>query len=102
MQKKKKSFADKDAVVELGVGKNMVSSIRYWMKAFNLLTQDDELTLFAHKLFADDGYDPYLEDEASLWLLHYQLSQERLMPLLIQLYLMNFEKKKLSSQRRTL
>jgi hypothetical protein len=51
----------------------MVSSIRFWMKAFNLLTQDDKLTTFANKLLADDGYDPYLEDEASLWLLHYQL-----------------------------
>lgn len=68
-----KTFNDEDAVVALGVGKNMVSSIRFWMKAFGLLTQNDTLTLFADKLFADDGYDPYLEDEASLWLLHYHL-----------------------------
>jgi len=70
---KKKSFNDEDAVVELGVGKNMVNSIRFWMKAFNLLTTNDELTDFAHKLFSDDGYDPYVEDEGTLWLLHYQL-----------------------------
>ncbi|HMX50014.1 MAG TPA: DUF4007 family protein [Cyclobacteriaceae bacterium] len=67
------SFNSEDAVVELGVGKNMVASIRFWMKAFNLLTTDDKLTSFAHKLLSDDGWDPYLEDEASLWLLHYQL-----------------------------
>lgn len=71
--KKKKSFNDEDAVVELGVGKNMVNSIRFWMKAFNLLTPTDQLTEFAVKLLDDDGYDPYLEDEATLWLLHYQL-----------------------------
>lgn len=70
---KNKSFSDEDAVVELGVGKNMVNSIRFWMKAFNILSIDDKLTNFAHKLLADDGWDPYLEDEASLWLLHYQL-----------------------------
>ena len=70
---KKKSFNNDDAVVELGVGKNMVSSIRFWMKAFNLLTTADELTDFAHKLLSDDGYDPYMEDEGTLWLLHYQL-----------------------------
>lgn len=70
---KKKSFNSEDAVVELGVGKNMVSSIRFWMKAFNLLTAVDELTDFAHKLLSDDGYDPYIEDEGTLWLLHYQL-----------------------------
>jgi hypothetical protein len=68
-----KSFNAEDAVVELGVGKNMVASIRFWMKAFDLLTPDDKLTEFAHKLLADDGWDPYLEDEASLWLLHYHL-----------------------------
>ena len=68
-----KSFNDEDAVVDLGVGKNMVSSIRYWMKAFNLLTTSDDLTPLAHKLLADDGYDPYLEDEGTLWLLHYEL-----------------------------
>lgn len=67
------SFSSEDAVVELGVGKNMVSSIRFWMKAFNLLTSDDKLTTFSHKLLADEGWDPYLEDEASMWLLHYQL-----------------------------
>ncbi|MBS1573346.1 MAG: DUF4007 family protein [Bacteroidetes bacterium] len=71
--KKKKSFNDEDAVVELGVGKNMVSSIKFWMKAFNLLTPSDQLTDFAIKLLDDDGYDPYLEDEGTLWLLHYQL-----------------------------
>lgn len=68
-----KSFNDEDAVVTLGVGKNMVSAIRYWMKAFDLLDSDEKLTTLAHKLFADNGWDPYLEDEASLWLLHYHL-----------------------------
>src|SRR5436190_358163 len=68
--RKGKSFNDEDAVVELGVGKNMVTSIRFWMRAFNLISNDDILTEFAIKLFSDEGYDPYLEDEASLWLLH--------------------------------
>jgi hypothetical protein len=68
-----KSFNDEDAVVQLGVGKNMVSAVRFWMKAFGLLNQDDEITTFAEKLLANEGWDPYLEDETSLWLLHYQL-----------------------------
>jgi Protein of unknown function (DUF4007) len=70
---KGKSFNDEDAVVELGIGKNMVSSIKYWMKSFDLLDNEDNLTSLAHRLLADDGWDPYLEDEASLWLLHYHL-----------------------------
>lgn len=68
-----KSFNDSDAVVALGVGKNMVSSIRFWLKAFNIITPKDEITSFGKNLLADGGWDPYLEDIASLWLLHYQL-----------------------------
>lgn len=67
------SFTADDAVVELGVGKNMVASIRYWMRAFDLLGEGDKLTDFAHWLFSDEGKDPYLEDDANLWLLHYNL-----------------------------
>ncbi len=70
---KGKSFNAEDAVVELGVGKNMVNSIRFWMRSFDLITTGDVPTEFAIKLLSDDGFDPYLEDEASLWLLHYQL-----------------------------
>jgi len=68
-----KSFNDEDAVVKLGVGKNMVSAIRYWMKAFNIIDSNDNPTEFGIKLLDNQGYDPFLEDDASLWLLHYQL-----------------------------
>ncbi|WP_234111087.1 DUF4007 family protein [Chryseobacterium sp. R2A-55] len=69
-----KNFNDEDAVVQLGVGKNMVSSIRFWLKAFNIINNKDIPTEFGKRLFDDEtGYDPFLEDEASLWLLHYQL-----------------------------
>lgn len=68
------NFNDEDAVVQLGVGKNMVSSIRFWLKAFNIIDHKDIQTEFGKKIFDNEyGYDPYLEDEASLWLLHYQL-----------------------------
>lgn len=69
-----RNFNDEDAVVKLGVGKNMVSSIRFWLKAFNVIDNKDIPTEFGKRLFDEDnGYDPFLEDEASLWLLHYQL-----------------------------
>lgn len=73
-----KSFNDEDAVVKLGVGKNMVSAIRYWMKAFNIIDIKDKPTEFGAALFSDNGWDPFLEDEASLWLLHYQLVKTNL------------------------
>ena len=73
-----KDFNDADAVVQLGVGKNMVSSIRFWLKAFNIIDHKDNPTEFGKRLFDNEtGYDPFLEDEASLWLLHYQLVKNK-------------------------
>lgn len=76
-------FGRTDVTVKLGVGKNMVNAIRYWGAAFDLL---DEVRLpnrrratcvlpsaLAEVLFNDDGWDPYLEDPSSLWLLHWRL-----------------------------
>lgn len=68
------SFTDENAVIELGVGKNMVSSIKFWMKSFGLLTDENTLTPFAEFIFDENnGIDKYLEDRATLWLLHYNL-----------------------------
>ena len=67
-------FLEEDAPVQLGVGKNMVRSIRYWCNAFYVL-DDDQPTAFGEQLLGDDGWDPYLEDTASLWLLHWNLIQ---------------------------
>jgi len=69
------SFVDENAVIELGVGKNMVASIRFWMKSFGLLTDENELTDLAQRFFDEnDGLDKYLENPATLWLLHYKLT----------------------------
>lgn len=67
------SFLEDNAVVRLGVGKNMVSSIRFWLKAFGL-TDNDQLTPLAELIFdAERGYDSFMEDTGTLWLLHYNL-----------------------------
>lgn len=65
-----KRFSEDQAVVHLGVGKNMVSSMRYWGKAFGILTDNDETTDIANYLFGKNGRDPYLEDIGTIWLLH--------------------------------
>jgi hypothetical protein len=67
------NFTNADAVVRLGVGKNMVTSIRYWLRSFGLTDETDALQPIAHQLLGKDGLDPYLEDEATLWYLHYLL-----------------------------
>lgn len=67
------SFTDIDAVAKLGVGKNMVSAIRFWLRAFGL-TKADELNPIATYIFdSDNGRDPFAEDLNTLWLLHFLL-----------------------------
>lgn len=65
-------FNADNAPLRLGVGKNMVRSIRYWCHAFKVL-ENDQPTPFGNQLLSDQGYDPYLENPASLWLLHWYL-----------------------------
>lgn len=76
----KKIFSSDEASIALGVGKNMVKAIKYWCIAFNILEEKREgntsnlyPTSFAENLLDNEGWDPYLENTASLWLLHWQL-----------------------------
>lgn len=73
-KKDEKVFESDESTVRLGVGKNMVASIKYWMKATQLLSESNELTEMATYLLDEKvGVDPYLEDEATIWLLHWLL-----------------------------
>lgn len=61
-----------EAILNLGVGKNMVQSIHYWLRAFDLIDEDKKLTEIAYLIFSNNnGFDRYLEDEGTLWLLQY-------------------------------
>lgn len=67
------NFNNADAVIKLGVGKNMVSSIRYWLRVFGIC-ENDKPTLLGDYLFNDAyGKDKYIEDLATIWLLHFNL-----------------------------
>ncbi len=67
-------FSANDAIATFGVGKNMVSSMRHWCNVTNLLNEENMLTDFAKKVFADDGLDPYMENPITLWIIHYSLA----------------------------
>ncbi len=73
-------FTDEEqAIVKLGIGKNMVRSIRFWGESFGLICAGTghsyhPTPLATALLDQDVGIDPYLEDRASLWLLHWQLT----------------------------
>lgn len=65
-----KVFSSQDATDILGIGTNMVKSLKYWMSATNLIEEKNrtiKLTTFGELI---DKYDPYLEDIFSWWLIH--------------------------------
>jgi hypothetical protein len=77
-------FLRDDAVATLGVGKNMVRSIRHWSLAAGVVEENTgggggslRPSGLGRRLLADDGLDPYLEDPATLWLLHWQIASNR-------------------------
>jgi len=87
-------FSDEDgAMVELGLGKNMVRSLRFWVEAMGLAKPDAPRTLkltdFAHAVFGPRGFDPYLEDVRTLWLLHWNLSSRHENSLFAWRFLLN-------------
>jgi hypothetical protein len=80
-------FADEDnAMVELGVGKNMVRSIRFWVEACGMAEPRKEgglqPTWLGEKVFLHRGVDPYMEDSRTLWLMHWKLASNVHAPLL--------------------
>lgn len=74
-------FSSDDAIADFGVGKNMVTSIRHWAVACDIIEEIKDksgsyhTTALGKMLFDDNnGVDPFLESLASLWLIHWQLS----------------------------
>ena len=74
-------FSSEDASVTLGVGKNMVASIRHWCQVSELIKADSQqrgrfVPSDLGKIIFDDtiGFDPYLDDPATLWLIHWKLA----------------------------
>src|SRR5205823_12197546 len=67
----------------LGVGKNMVRSIRHWCLAAGVLEESQyggaalQATDLGTLMLAYDGLDPYLEDPATLLVLHWQIASNR-------------------------
>jgi len=77
-------FLRDDALVTLGVGKNMVRSIRHWGLVTGILEGNNSVpnnrgrsirpSPLGSLLFGPRGLDPYLEETGTLWLIHWQLA----------------------------
>ncbi|MGO4998459.1 DUF4007 family protein [Oceanisphaera sp. W20_SRM_FM3] len=82
-----RSISSKDNIeqqmISMGMGKNMVLSVRHWVRMLGLVTCTDKkeqsyaLTTLAVKLFIGDRteepYDEYLDKIGTVWLLHWIL-----------------------------
>lgn len=78
-------FKAEEAIATFGVGKNMVSAIQHWSEATGIIentkskTYDNnnennlKISNFGTIFLSDDGFDPYLENISTLWLLHWNL-----------------------------
>lgn len=85
-------FNEKFAPVELGVGKNMVEAIRFWALATKVIARRPHPdrprtsvytpTRLGRALLDEQcGLDPYLEDSATLWMLHWHaISAQSILP----------------------
>ncbi len=65
------------APMQLGLGRNMVRALRFWLVATGLTQKGrsgQKLTPFGKLVWERD---PYLEDEGTLWLIHYHLACSR-------------------------
>lgn len=77
---------DVEAMIALGLGKNMIFALRFWIDVMRIAEPEDgrryKLTPFARAVLGSAGFDPYLEDIRTLWLLHWNLASHVKAPLL--------------------
>lgn len=94
-----KSFNNPDAVIDLGVGKNMVASIRYWLKVFGVCDANGTTDLGRYLFDEQNGRDKYIEDLATLWLLHFALVFSK-QASLYHLFFTHFQKERKQFDRK--
>ena len=84
---------ENEAMVRLGVGKNMVRSIKYWAESAQIVEHSGpwhHLTAFGERLLGQEGHDPYLEHSQTLWLLHWKIATNPVHPSFYWTQLMNY------------
>lgn len=68
----KSLFSKDNGVIEFGIGSMMVTSLRYWLIATDIIDErTNQLSEFGRLLLE---FDPYLDDEFSWWMIHEKLA----------------------------
>ena len=68
-----KTFSSAESTDILGIGTNMVKSLKYWMSATCLIKEGNRETFLSEFGNLIDIYDSYLEDIFSWWLIHIKM-----------------------------
>lgn len=87
-----------ESILNLGVGKNMVQAIQYWLKSFGLIDEDKATTEIARFIFSkENGFDRFLEDEGTLWLLQYLICKTEIASI-FKLIFSDYSKERISNE----
>lgn len=79
-------FSSERAMIELGVGKNMVQAIRYWCLALRLIREDATTgmrsgryvpTEFGRSVFAEGGFCSGREHMGPIWMISFEHIRSR-------------------------
>lgn len=75
---------ENDAMTRLGVGKNMVRSAKFWADCAGIIEELEGgwgVTDFGSTILGHEGYDQYLQQIETLWLIHWKLAANPKRPL---------------------
>lgn len=71
-ESEKSIFTKEIGVATLGIGANMVTSLRYWLVASEIIYEKNSLLTDFGKLLVE--YDPYLDNDFSWWMIHQHIA----------------------------
>lgn len=71
------TFQEQSAIARFGVGRNMAVAMKYWALASRFIEEKDRTlspTALGRLILADNGFDPFLERNATIWLAHWAIA----------------------------
>ena len=87
-------FSDEnEAMVRLGIGKNMVRSAKFWAEAAQIIEEFEggfRPSQFGNQLIGPEGWDPFLEKPETLWLIHWKIATHPTRPLFHWQQMLNY------------
>ncbi len=70
-------FSGNDAPVRLGIGKNMVQSLRFWVQATWIAETKSKRLVLTKFGEAVKQFDPFFEMDLTWWIIHYHLATQK-------------------------